>query len=464
MLILDNDSLLNIFYLCRPILLDEEEVDESRILQGGEWVRERWWYKLVQVCRRWRYLILASPNRLGLCLVCTYGTPVADMLAHAPPLPLILDYVDGGREVTTEDEEGILLALHRRDRLRRIRLGLPASNLRTLLVAIDEAFPMLEYLYIEPLTKDDEDVKIPATFQAPDLRYLSLRNISFPIGSPLLTTTAGLATLSLDDIPLSAYFHPGDLLRRLSLMPQLETLGILFNFPVPNRDIRRQLSETPVTTHITLPNLRWFGFKGASAYLEALLPHITTPVLEKLQIMFYNQLTFFIPHLPQFMSTVGNFRFKSARFMFNDWGFSAKMYPREWAGAYALYMEVICGHLEWQVASAAQIFETLGTMFSAVEYLTVESWRDFTSLEWSNEADRTQWHELLRPFSNVKTLHVDDGLVKELSRALQIDDGESPMGLLPELKAISSGDFGETFTPFINARQNAGHPVILVRR
>ncbi|KAH9981788.1 hypothetical protein BJV74DRAFT_989281 [Russula compacta] len=55
---LDDDSLLEIFYLYRPVLLDEDEVDDIRILQGGEWDRERWWYKIAHVCRRWRYLIL----------------------------------------------------------------------------------------------------------------------------------------------------------------------------------------------------------------------------------------------------------------------------------------------------------------------------------------------------------------------------------------------------------------------
>ena len=50
--ILDNDSLLNIFRLCRPVLLDEDKEDGLHILEGGEWDRERWWYKLTQVCRR----------------------------------------------------------------------------------------------------------------------------------------------------------------------------------------------------------------------------------------------------------------------------------------------------------------------------------------------------------------------------------------------------------------------------
>src|SRR5258708_17693433 len=82
--ILDDDSLLNMFSLCRPLILDESEVINGEILEGGEWKRERWWYKLVQVCRRWRYLILQSTSHLRLSLLCAPGTPVADMLAHSP--------------------------------------------------------------------------------------------------------------------------------------------------------------------------------------------------------------------------------------------------------------------------------------------------------------------------------------------------------------------------------------------
>jgi hypothetical protein len=117
--------LLNIFYLYRPDLLDEDDFDGGRILQGGEWARERWWYTFTRVCQIWRYLILRSASYLGLCLVCTRGTPVADMLAHSPPLPLIIDHINQDPVTTAEDEEGILLALQHHDRVRRVRLQVP---------------------------------------------------------------------------------------------------------------------------------------------------------------------------------------------------------------------------------------------------------------------------------------------------------------------------------------------------
>jgi len=177
----NDDSLLNIFYHCQPIPLDEDEDDDS-ISQKRDRSRgsECWWYNLAQVCRRWRFLVLASASHLNLYLVCTFGTPVAEMLANSPPLPLAINYVDENRELTTEDERGILFVLQRRRRIRHVRLCIPVSNLRRVILAMDGEFPMLEYLFIRSLA-DDKSVILPETFQAPLLRRLILRNIAhFP--------------------------------------------------------------------------------------------------------------------------------------------------------------------------------------------------------------------------------------------------------------------------------------------
>jgi len=50
---------------------------------------------------------------------------------------------------------------------------------------------------------------------------------------------------------------------------------------------------------------------------------------------------------------------------------------------------------------------------------------------------------------------------------LQLEDGESPMELLPKLNKLTyeaSGDPGGAFTAFIDARRDAGHPVTLASR
>jgi hypothetical protein len=104
------------------------------------------------------------------------------MLTYSLPLPLIIDYGDEDREVTVQDEEGILFALRRRRRVRYIRLSMPCSNLRRLLAILDGEFSMLENIYIKPLTNGDHGLSIPKTFNAPHLRHFVLRNITYPPG------------------------------------------------------------------------------------------------------------------------------------------------------------------------------------------------------------------------------------------------------------------------------------------
>jgi hypothetical protein len=214
------------------------------------WDRGRWWYRLAHVCQRWRNIILGSASYLRLSLVCTNGTPVENMLAHSPPLPLTVDYTDKDG-ITAEDEEGILLALEQRHRVRHLRLVFPVQSLQKLVMAIDEDFPILDYLIMHPPLEDSTALMLPETLQAPHLRHLTLRSFACPIRSRLHPTAAGLVTLCLTTVHPSAYFQPNILLQWISFMLQLESLEIAFQFPVPNRDVERQLTHTPITTHYT---------------------------------------------------------------------------------------------------------------------------------------------------------------------------------------------------------------------
>jgi hypothetical protein len=331
---------------------------------------------------------------------------------------------------------------------------------------IDGEFPILEYLIMDSRTnfKEDTPLMLPETLQAPHLRHFMLGSFACPKRPRLHPTATGLVTLCLVIDHQSAYFQSNILLQWISSMLQLESLQISFSFPVPNRDVERQLTHTPITTHITLPNLRLFQFRGVSAYLEAVVCRITTPRLETLEIRLFNQLTFSVPRLLQFMNTV-NVGFNNAEIEFKDkeinvWGSFCE------TGTHALSVTVDCWHLDWQVSSAAQISNALSQAFSTVERLTLKHKLHNQSSEERNDVDRIAWRSFLTPFSNVKTLLVGDGLVEELSRCLRLEDGELPLDLLPELQELTyfgSRDAGNAITSFIDARQNSGRPVTLVR-
>ena len=438
-------------------------------MQWGGPKGECWWYRLAHVCQRWRNLILGSSSYLGLCLVCTYGTPVADMLAHSPPLPLVLDYSD--QDITAEDEEAIVLALEQRDRVLRIRFTIPILKLQKLIMAIDGEYPILEYLILGDQFEEKNTVLIlPETLQTPYLRHLAIKgSIPIPVRAPLLGTAAGLAALYLALFHPSTYFQPTVLLQWVSSLPQLEILMIFFYFPVPNHDVERQLVRRPITTHVTLPNLRSFGLQAVSAYSEGVLSRITAPHLEDFRIHYFKQLTFSVPQLKQFMGRTENLRFNRVGFYFSSRGVYAHVEPPQDETSVPVdtsSISIDCQHLDWQVSSVAQIFNALSQIFSAVEHLTLAHRVHTPPSEEPNEVDRTEWRKLLMSFSNVTTLHIEDGLVSELSRCLPLEDGEDPLELLPELQKLTysrTGNPNNGFTSFIDARQNAGRPVTLMK-
>jgi hypothetical protein len=329
-------------------------------------------------------------------------------------------------------------------------------------------FPMLEYLHIAPPTRHCANLILPDTFKAPRLCHLVLERFACQIGSPVLMTSVGLVTLTLEAIHPSAQFHLHDFLQRLPLMSQLEKLNITFHFrqAAPDDNIEGQLFHTPATTRIVLPKLRWLGFKGTNTCVEALLLRISTPLLERLAIIFFDGLPSAIPYILHVINPTENLEFGKAKVRFDEKHLVVTAYPNE-ARMYTLGIQVVCGDFNSQVTAAAQIFSTLRKLFSSVEYLILQHPRSVKPSQRSNEASQTQWHDLLRSFNNVKTLHVSSGLVRELSSALRLLVHDGPGGpiveLLPQLKELSYSrrDLGDVFASFIRARQNAGRPVTL---
>ena len=456
--ILDDDVLLNVIYLYRPVHIDQYVDDNAPLAEG--W---RWWYKLAHVCQRWRNLILRSASYLGLCLVCTYGTPVADMLAHSPPLPLIVDYSAHRAMLKTiyltAEENGMILALKQRNRICRVRLKVPSQNLRKVVKVIDEEYPILEYLYLSPLVTDATTFKLPERFQAPRLRHLVLLNFTLSIGSRLLTTTTSIVTFWFSTWEPCTYFEPNVLLEWISFMPQLHTLRIDF---MGRHTGRNRLTQTPV---VTLPNLRLFRFRGFSTYMEKLVRLIITPRLENISVDFIEEFTS-IPSLSQLINTAENLKFDSAYLMFSRNHVWMTGYLRgETERSFGLTIGIPCSPLD--SPSVAQLFNSISQRFSAVEHLALESsFRGHNRLcEYCDEV-RAEWRRLLRPFNNVKTLHIYYGLVEALSRCLQREDGEHPLELLPKLQELTCYDGShandEALASFIYARQIAGHPIILV--
>ena len=446
---LNDDMLLGIFGSYR---LDDDE----------KWNLQLRWCKLIHVCRRWRQLILGSPSHLNLHLLCTDGTPVADMLDHSPPLPIIINYQNTCATMTPEDEEGILLALQHHNRVRRVVLHTPSQGLHRFLTAMNEHFPILERLSILPITDHNAKLVMPRTFQAPCLSHLALLGVTLSVEPQSLASTVSLVALTLTISRVFVYLPPEDLAAQLQFVPLLEEFSVIFSVLISRSRIQKHAVYTPIT-RTTLLSLKRFEFRGPSAYVEGLLAQIITPSLRNFDVTLFNQLIFDLSVLSQFISVTADPRspFVDLNFKQNIISISVCNH-KEAQGDKSFYVHVSCKPFDWQVRSAAQICSALGRMLP-VEELSLEFYDHMMPREWRNKVDSRTWYELVRPFKGVKKLCVDHALAFDLSRTLRLEEEPSEL-LLPALKEIvvEEGFEDDAFDDFIEARQRSDCLIQLV--
>ena len=430
-----------------------------RLNEKNGWNERLGWSKLSHVCQRWRHLIFESTFHLGMQIRCTNRTPIIDTLDHLPPLPLAIDF---GYPIREKDEIGIYHALRLHGHVRQIRLHLPALILRKCLVLMGEHFPTLEYLTLRFMDDKFTTLTLPKAFWAPNLRHLDIPCISPLRRLRLLTPTVSLVTLMLKNIQGSSYFRPRLLVARLSSLPQLEELFIQFSIPIPRPSAEREMLGAEGTP-VTLPSLKILTFKGVGAYLESLAAQIRVPLLSQLNITLFNQINFPLPHMSHLIDMTGRFKLPTATVHFRRDAVSiitahhgARWFDRHFR------LQVRCNQLDRQIDCAAQICSALIPVPSQVTRLTFDFYEKTLPTEWQNgEIDSTTWNDLLRVFIGVEELHIDNGLLEELSRALRLDGVGSDPEFLPNLRHIFAPK--DLFSSFINTRRVVGRPVHLLR-
>ena len=407
------------------------------------------------------HLIHESAIHLGMHIECINGCPIVDALEHLPPLPLFVSYTIMILP-TEETELRIYQALRLRGRVRHIELELPHSILQQVVMLMDNHFPILEHLSLSfPFYPINVETKLPLTlpkaFLAPNLRHLSLPDISPPRRLRMLTSTLSLVTLELRNIQTSSYFRPRLLVARLSCLPQLEELFISFSTPIPRPSTEREMigeNGAPVT----LPSLKTLQFQGVGAYLESLAAQIRAPLLELLDITLFYQIAFALPHL---FYLIEAFEFSGAAVHFDRNAVYVTTFHRglDRSDSRPFHLRVLCDQLDWQIDCVAQFCNALIPALSVVGELTL--YHDNQAAippEFRDGAiDSTSWHDLLRSFIGVRSLYIDDKLLEELSRALQVDEVGLDPQFLPNLQFIHAAD--NLFTTFIDTRQVAGRSV-----
>ena len=90
----------------------------------------------------------------------------------------------------------------------------------------------------------------------------------------------------------------------LSVLSDLEGLWLQFESPQSHPDLESR--RPPSLIRSVIPSLSSFSFQGVSEYLEDLVTCIDAPQLDKLDIIFYNQIDFDTPRLAQFIDRTPN--------------------------------------------------------------------------------------------------------------------------------------------------------------
>jgi hypothetical protein len=430
------------------------------------------WHTLVHVCRTWRTIVLGSPHRLDLRLLCTDITPVKERLAVWPPLPIVI--VQYGQPTQMDN---IILALEHNDRVCRIDLDVPEfEQLEEFLAAMQQPFPALTKLalrygvWLEDGDERDEMIEmpvIPESFlggSAPRLQYLYLERIPFPGLPKLLLSATDLVSLSIWKIPHSGYISPEAMVRCLTPLTRLERLELGFKSPL-SRPVR-ETRPPHLPTRSTLPTLTAFRFAGVSEYLEDFVARIDAPLLDDLRITFFHQLIFDTPQLVQFFARTPNIQpAVEARIDF----FNRKVEitsPSTYPGK--IELGVSCSQSDWQLSSLAQVCSSpLPEAFiPKVERLYIYDYEnEYGRLRWQDDIEDSQWLEVLQPFTALKDLYVSTEFLPRFAPVFQELAGERVTEVLPALQSLfleelhPSGPVWEAIEKFVAARQLAGRPI-----
>ena len=422
------------------------------------------WHTLVHVCRQWRCVVFASPVRLNLRLLCKPKRPVAMALDIWPIFPIVVDFEGFGKR--PRGMRSIVAALKQHNRVCSINIqNIPNLLLKTFAV-LRKPFPTLTKLRISsgygvvPI--------VPDSFlggSTPQLRVLHLVRIPFPELGKLLLSTSNLVDLNLQRIPHSGYISPQEIVAGLSTSMGLKRLALGFQSPQSWDD--RANWDPPPLTRIVLPALIRLMFKGDNQYLEAIVSRIDAPLLDSLEITFFNQLMFDTPLLGHFVSRTETFTaIHRADVDFHTFGVQITLVRgNEISDNKTLTMLILCKQSEWQPSTIAQVCNSIIPPLPTLGKLRIGK-GPFQRLQWYDDMENIEWLELLQPFTCVKDLVLSRRLVPLVAPALQELDGERVTQILPVLKNIFLEGtqplaVTNTLGKFIAARQLSGNPVTI---
>jgi len=363
------------------------------------------------------------------------------MLDIWPELPIIVEDYDGSKMM--QDADNLIAALKLNDRVSRINLWrVSSSELKTFAAVMQDPFPALTDLLV---VADEMAPVISDSFlggSAPRLQYLVLEGIPFPALPGILLSATDLVDLQLKDLPHSGYISPEAMVTCLSTLARLESL--ILEFQSPRSRPNRASQFPPPPTRTILPSLTYLHFKGVTEYLEDLVTQIDVPLLEYISITFFNQLIFDMSQLPEFLCRTEKFKILDrADVFFLEDLIIVKLSLQTGADTTRLQLGISCRKLDWQLSSLAQVCDSALPTLSALEGLNLGTIYAPDLLPGQDEIENTQWLDVLRPFTNVKDVHLSKQVAPCIAPALQelTDEGIMITEVLPALQNVFLDSF-----------------------
>ena len=260
--------------------------------------------------------------------------------------------------------------------------------------------------------------------------------------------------LDLREIPQFGYIPPEAMVASLAALPKLKYLALGFDWGTSHHD----RIHLPSITRSVLPALTGFTFDGLFEYFEDFVAQIDAPQLDCLHIEYLDQdigTDYQIPHLCKFLNRSEILRlpcFRRANLLIEPYTAFIQLDRDQWSFPKSF-------HLSIQEDAVGQVANQLSALLFSVDILFISS----PTEEDEDQGEGIQWLELLRPFTAVKALSVDEELSSHILLALNSVTDEKAAEVLPALKLLSLENNSMTsMKKFVAARQNAGCPVTFI--
>jgi len=196
--------------------------------------------------------------------------------------------------------------------------------------------------------------------------------------------------------------------------------------------------------------------------LEDIVGQIHTPLLNRLNITFFNQLIFDTPLLRDFIGHTETFKTPCrAKIHTTSRDVEVKVFGRDGNNDYdTLTLRISCRPLDWQYSSLSQVFNS-ALSYLNFEHLEIEGFRHRRQ----DDMENAQWLEVLHPFTSVKDLVLGGNSIEVVAPALEDLAGERVTEVLPALQNLlvesrqPSEAVKKAIGKFISARRLEGRPV-----